>query len=126
MTTTGEPGTARSPGITYQQLLDADTHPVPDVLRLEHPQYLGSDDIDVGRYTSRAWHEEEVEHLWRRVWQYACRTDEIPEVGDYIRLRDRARLLHRGPHRGRRASRPIVNACLHRGRKLKDYDGRCS
>jgi len=33
-TTEAAPGTARSPGITYQQLLDQDTHPVPAVLRL--------------------------------------------------------------------------------------------
>jgi hypothetical protein len=34
-----DPRQARSPGITYQELLDADTHPVPDVLRLEAPKY---------------------------------------------------------------------------------------
>ncbi|MDP9463329.1 MAG: aromatic ring-hydroxylating dioxygenase subunit alpha, partial [Actinomycetota bacterium] len=59
---------ARSPGITYQQLLDTDTHEVPDVLRLESPRYLGSDDISTERYTSRGWHEREVERLWKRVW----------------------------------------------------------
>jgi hypothetical protein len=46
-------GTARSPGITYQQLLDTYTHTVPDVLRLESPRYLGSDDISVRRFTTR-------------------------------------------------------------------------
>ena len=35
----------RSPGITYQELLDADTHPVPDVLRLESPRFLGHEDV---------------------------------------------------------------------------------
>ena len=53
-------GEARSPGITYQQLLDRDTHDVPDVLRLYHPQYLGSEDVAASRYTSREWHEAEV------------------------------------------------------------------
>ena len=57
MTTTDEPGVARSPGITYQQLLDTDSKDVPAVLRLDRPQYLGSEDIDVTRYTSREWHE---------------------------------------------------------------------
>jgi len=82
--TTKESGMARSPGITYQELLDADTHPVPDVLRLESPQYLGSEDVDIGRYTTREWHEKEVTNLWSRVWQFACREDDIPEVGDYV------------------------------------------
>ena len=51
------PGEARSPGISYQQLLDTDTRPVPEVLRLESPRYLGSDDVDVAHFTSRAWHD---------------------------------------------------------------------
>ncbi len=58
MTTTdraADAGTARSPGISYQDLLDADTHPVPAVLRLESPRYLGSEDVAVERYTSREW-----------------------------------------------------------------------
>ena len=124
MTTTEEPGVARSPGITYQQLLDADSRDVPAVLRLEHPQYLGSDDIDVGRYISREWHEEEVDHVWRKVWQFACRTDEIPEVGDYYVyeiVRDSYVVI-----RTESGVKAYVNACLHRGRRLKDHDGHCS
>jgi phenylpropionate dioxygenase-like ring-hydroxylating dioxygenase large terminal subunit len=124
MTTTDEPGVARSPGITYQQLLDADSKEVPEVLRLEHPQYLGSEDIDISRYTSREWHETEAEHLWRNVWQYTCRTDEIPEVGDYYVyeiVRDSYIVM-----RTETGIKAYVNACLHRGRRLKDYDGRCS
>ena len=75
---------ARSPGITYQELLDTDTHEVPKVLRLESPRYLGSDDISIERYTSREWHEREVENLWKKVWQFACREEHIPHVGSYI------------------------------------------
>ena len=118
-------GSARSPGITYQELLDTDTHPVPDVLRLESPQYLGSEDIDVGRYTTRDWHEKEVANLWSRVWQFACREDDIPEVGDYA-VYD---IVHNSYVIVRTAPDQIKaypNACLHRGRRLKDYDGHCS
>ena len=64
--------------------LDTDTKEVPEVLRLESPQYLGSEDVDISRYTTRDWHELEVEHIWRKAWQFACRADEIPEVGDYL------------------------------------------
>ncbi|MBT5462588.1 MAG: aromatic ring-hydroxylating dioxygenase subunit alpha, partial [Gammaproteobacteria bacterium] len=31
----------RSPGITYQELLDQDSRPVPDVLRLQSPKDMG-------------------------------------------------------------------------------------
>ena len=57
-------GEARSPGISYQELLDTDTHEVPDVLRLESPRFLGDEDIPISRYTTREWHEVEVEKLW--------------------------------------------------------------
>lgn len=116
---------ARSPGLTYQQLLDADTHPVPDVLRLESPRYLGSQDIPNERYTSRAWHRLEVERLWSRVWQFACREEHIPEAGDYIvyEIADKSYVVVRQADGSIRA---FPNACLHRGRQLKDYDGHCS
>ena len=63
----------KPPTLTYQQLLDDDTKAVPDVLRLESPRYLGSDDVDIAHYVSRDVHEREVERLWSRVWQFACR-----------------------------------------------------
>ncbi len=115
----------RSPGVTYQQLLDADTKDVPEVLRLEHPATgLGTADISKERYTTRAWHLEEVEHIWRKAWQYACRTDEIPEVGDYhlYEIVNDSYIVIRTES----GIKAYVNACLHRGRRLKDYDGHCS
>ena len=59
-----------------QELLDQDTHPVPEVLRLQSSPYFGSEDISTERYTSREWHRKEVERLWKRVWQMACREEE--------------------------------------------------
>ena len=56
----------RSPGITYQQLLDQDSRPVPDVLRLQSPRDMGLQRYSVKRYTSAAWHELEVERLWKK------------------------------------------------------------
>jgi phenylpropionate dioxygenase-like ring-hydroxylating dioxygenase large terminal subunit len=123
--TTTEPGVARSPGITYQELLDADTHPVPDVLRLESPRYLGNADISIDRYISHEWHRREVERLWKRVWQFACREEHIPSPGDYIvyDIADLSFVVVRTANGGIKA---YPNACLHRGRRLKDYDGHCS
>ena len=125
MSASEELGKARSPGISYQHLLDTDTHPVPDVLRLESPKYLGSEDISVSRYTSREWHEAEKERLWSRVWQFACREDDIAEVGDY-KLYDIAGTSYIVIRSAPDEIKAYPNACLHRGRALKDYDGRCS
>jgi phenylpropionate dioxygenase-like ring-hydroxylating dioxygenase large terminal subunit len=119
-----DPG-ARSPGLSFQDLLDADTHPVPDVLRLQSPRYLGSADIPIERYTSREWHRREVDQLWSRVWQFACREEHIPEPGDYI-VYDIAELSFLVVRQADRTIKAYPNACLHRGRQLKEYDGRCS
>ncbi len=125
MTSERATGAARSPGISYQQLLDTDTHDVPVVLRLEAPKYLGSGDVSIDRYITREWHEREVTQLWGRVWQYVCRAEEIPEVGDhhvYTIARASYIVIRTAPDK----IQAYPNACLHRGRQLKDYDGRCS
>jgi phenylpropionate dioxygenase-like ring-hydroxylating dioxygenase large terminal subunit len=116
---------ARSPGLTFQDLLDADTHPVPDVLRLESPRYFGSEDIPIERYISREWHRREVDQLWSKVWQFACREEHIPEPGDYI-VYDIAELSFLVVRQQDGSIKAYPNACLHRGRQLKEYDGRCS
>ena len=123
--TVTEPRTARSPGVTYQELLDADTHPVPDVLRLQSPRFLGDQDIATERYTSREWHRREVERLWMRVWQFACREEHIPLPGDHI-VYDIAGLSFIVIRTNGGEIKAYPNACLHRGRRLKDYDGHCS
>ena len=115
----------RSPGITYQQLLDTDNYPVPEVLRLESPRFLGSEDVSKERYTSRAWHEREVERLWKRVWQFVCREEQIAEVGSYV-LYEIAGLSFIVVRTAPDEIKAHYNACLHRGRMLKDFDGRCS
>ena len=114
----------RSPGITYQELLDTDTRPVPPALRLESPRVTEPWQIPVERYTTRAWHEREIEHLWRRVWQFACREEEIPEVGDH-HVYDVANLSFLVV-RTESGIKAYPNACLHRGRRLKTFDGHCS
>ena len=128
MTATEQPTAGsgvRSPGVSYQDLLDADTHPVPDVLRLESPRYLGSADVPIERYISRESHRREVEQLWSRVWQFACCEEHIPAPGDYI-VYDIAELSFLVVRQPDGSIKAYPNACLHRGRQLKEYDGHCS
>ncbi|MDO7572280.1 MAG: aromatic ring-hydroxylating dioxygenase subunit alpha, partial [Pseudomonadales bacterium] len=112
----------RSPGITYQQLLDQDSRPVPDVLRLQSPKDMGLQRYSVKRYTSAAWHELEVERLWKKVWQFTCREEDIPEPGDHYRY-DIAGMSFLIVRTETGELKAYPNACLHRGRMLKEFDG---
>ncbi len=112
----------RSPGLTYQDLLDQDSRPVPDVLRLQSPKDLGHREYPVSRYTSKEWHDREVEHLWLKVWQMACREEDIPEPGDHLRY-DIAGMSFLVVRTETGEIRAYPNACLHRGRMLKEFDG---
>ncbi len=114
---------ARSTGISYQELLDADSRPVPEVLRWQSARELPSARVAIERYTSQAFHELEVERVWKKVWQMACREEDVPEVGDHhvYEIADLSILVVRSaPDR----IRAFHNVCLHRGRLLRDRDGR--
>lgn len=115
----------RSPGPSWQDVLDQDSRPVPDFLRAESPYLNGFGDIPKDRYLSREWHEKEKACLWSRVWQFACREEQIPEIGSYIvyEIADQSYLVSRVSEDEIKA---YPNVCLHRGRLLKTYDGRCS
>lgn len=117
------PRGARSAGPLYQEILDRDTRPVPEILRLESPMEPGVTRVPAERYTSRAFHDLEVEKLWKRVWQMACREEDIPEVGDYT-IYDIASLSFIIVRTRADEIKAFYNACLHRGRQLREFDGK--
>lgn len=116
-------GTDRSAGVSFARLLELDTHPVSEVMRRESPMPAGNTRVPAGVYTSKAWHDLEVEKLWGRVWQLACLEEEIPEIGDYhvYDIASMSFLIVRSAPDEIKAYR---NACLHRGRKLRTCAGK--
>jgi phenylpropionate dioxygenase-like ring-hydroxylating dioxygenase large terminal subunit len=113
----------RSSGISYQDLLDTDTRPVPEVLRLQSARDIPVVRVPIERYVSQAFHDLEVDKVWMKAWQFACREEELPEPGDHVvyEIADRSVLLVRGDDAKIRA---FHNVCLHRGRRLCDREGR--
>ena len=75
------------------------------------------------RYYDREFFELEKEHLWPRVWQVACRLEEIPEPGDFVEYEicDDSVLVVRQPDRSVKA---FHNACRHRATQLCKGAGR--
>ncbi|MFV0276542.1 MAG: aromatic ring-hydroxylating oxygenase subunit alpha, partial [Parahaliea sp.] len=74
-------------------------------------------DIDFSRDTCPDFFRREINRMWARTWQWACREEHIPAVGDYyvydigpwsiIVMRSAADRI-----------RGFYNSCLHRGTKL--------
>jgi len=116
-------GGDRSSGIDYLELLDQDSHPVRPIMRVESPMEPGPTLVPVERYYSKEFHDLEVEKVWKRVWQMACHEDDIPDVGDYL-VYDIADLSFLIVRSGEDEFKAFYNACLHRGRQLRDTDGK--
>ena len=114
---------ARRPRPSVQDVFEADAIPVPEIMREESPAVgQSTDDIAIERYFSKDWHDREVEQVWRKCWQLACRIEEIPNVGDHIVydiVHDSLLVVRTGPDE----IRAYVNACLHRGTMLRKEGG---
>ena len=110
-------GAARCPAFTVQEIIDRDGDRPDGSLTLESYRFLGDGDIPFERYTDRAFYDLEMERMWPRTWQWACREEHIPEVGDYyVYDIGKYSILVVRSHEGIKA---YHNSCLHRGTKLR-------
>ena len=109
---------ARSPSVSAQEHVHKDGRPVPDVFKIEAPRYLGDEDIPFDRYISQDFFDLEMEKMWNHTWQWACREEHIPEIGDYYvyEIGLQSVLIVRDKDKSIKA---YVNACLHRGTKFR-------
>ena len=111
------------PGPSVQEILAGDVNKAPAVMLSESPAVgLSEADVSSERYFSKAWHDREVEKVWRKTWQLACRVEEIPNVGDHIVYE----IVHDSLIVVRSADNEIrayVNSCLHRGTLLRTEAG---
>ena len=116
------PGEARCHGRPYADLLANETREVPHVIATDQYKYLGDEDLPVDRYIGKEFFEREVDKMWSRVWQMACREEDIPNVGDHIvyEIFDWSFIVVRSAEINIKA---FYNSCLHRGRKLKTSNG---
>jgi phenylpropionate dioxygenase-like ring-hydroxylating dioxygenase large terminal subunit len=73
--------------------------------------------VPAERYTSQEFHDLERERLWPRMWQVACRDEDLPRVGDFMEytITDYSILVVRTRNGGVKA---FHNACMHRGTQL--------
>lgn len=82
------------------------------------------DRIPAERYYDREFYDLECERLWTRVWQMACRLEEIPEPGDFVEYENvgQSIIVLRQDDGTVRA---FYNTCRHRGTRLLQDRGNC-
>jgi phenylpropionate dioxygenase-like ring-hydroxylating dioxygenase large terminal subunit len=103
-------------------LLKADSHEIGPGLRSQGNYLPPTTRIPLSRYFDPAFAALEKERLWKKVWQYACREEDIPNVGDRVpyTVGDMSFVIVRSAPKEIRA---FYNACLHRGTRLCDGPG---
>jgi len=109
--------TDRHPGDTYEDILLRDSRPVPDYLREGRIPDGGVLPVAASRYYDHDFFEKEARYLWAKIWQMACREEDIPNVGDYqiYEILGKSLIVVRTQSNEIKA---LHNVCLHRGRKL--------
>lgn len=75
------------------------------------------------RYYDQEFFDQERDHLWSKVWQMACRLEEIRDVGDFVEYKifDQSVIIVRS----KSGVKAFHNACRHRGVKLAVDRGNC-
>jgi phenylpropionate dioxygenase-like ring-hydroxylating dioxygenase large terminal subunit len=112
-------GEARCPDApSTQEIIARDKVGAPDWVCSESYQFLGNEDISTERYIDSAYAKRELGTLWKTTWQFACREEHIPAVGDYY-VYDLAHYSFIVTRVSKNEIRAYYNACLHRGTKLR-------
>lgn len=106
----------------YQGLLDREVREVPVALRTTSAGHLEPTELAPSRYFDADFHLLEVERVWGRTWQMACREEQIPQPGDSLvyEIADTSLIVVRDYLDEIRA---YHNSCLHRGTQLRTRPG---
>jgi phenylpropionate dioxygenase-like ring-hydroxylating dioxygenase large terminal subunit len=103
---------------SFEEIMRGDGGKVNEVLTRRSNPTQSREDIPFHRYITQEFFDLEMEKMWRKVWQYVCRDDQVAEPGDYM-VYDIGRhsvVVVRGDDGALKA---YHNSCLHRGTKLK-------
>lgn len=113
----------RHPSESYEDILERDTRAIPDHLRQGPVRDLGDEGVPVTNYFDPDHFAKEVRHVWLKVWQWACREEDIPNPGDVFIYENVGKSVIVVRQRDD-SIKAFYNVCLHRGRKLVDSAGR--
>ena len=115
-------GEARAPGTSIADVLASDQHPAPAALTASQYAFLGDADLPASRFTCPDFFRQEMSAMWSRTWQWACREEHIPGVGDHY-------VYDIGPYSvvvtrvAEDQVKAFINSCTHRGTRLLGEEG---
>jgi nitrite reductase/ring-hydroxylating ferredoxin subunit len=90
--------------------------------RMQHDDLAEAMTFGTEPYLSADYARKEGDRLWAKVWQHACRIEEIPKVGDFVTydiLDDSIIVIRTAAD----TIKAYHNVCMHRGRRLVDGCG---
>jgi phenylpropionate dioxygenase-like ring-hydroxylating dioxygenase large terminal subunit len=98
--------------------------PFPNHLLIAKPPYRpGVKRVAVDRFFKQEYHDLEVEKIWKKTWQWACREEEIPDVGDHY-LYEIAEMSFIIMRTAENEFKAYWNSCPHRARRIRDHSGK--
>jgi phenylpropionate dioxygenase-like ring-hydroxylating dioxygenase large terminal subunit len=100
------------------ELLKQDSHALPSGLAMHGDHVPPVTPIPFTRYYDPEFAKLENEKLWSKSWQFACRTEDIPNVGDRVPYDVGNFMSYVIVRSGPNEFRAFNNACLHRGTRL--------
>ena len=103
--------------MTFESIVGKDQEPRAPMWQKRGDLMPGPRLIPYDRYYDPKYVDLEVEHIWNKMWQVACRAEDIPNIGDRLNydIVDRSYLIVRT---GENEFKAFYNSCRHRGRKL--------
>ena len=108
-------GTVSAP--LYDDVIASDLVDAPDIFR-ETGNYLPrSNKIPYRNYTDPQYAKLEHEYMWKKSWQFACREEDLPNVGDCLPY-DVGELSFIIVRAGEDKFHAFYNSCTHKGTKL--------
>lgn len=111
-------GSEQSP--IYDKIIASDAVPPPDYIKQRGNYLPGTDSIPFRVYVDPAYAALELEHVWKKCWQFACREEELPEIGSRLAY-DVGPLSFMIVRTGDDSFAAYDNFCLHRGTRLCSF-----
>lgn len=116
------PGEARAEGPSVADTLRSDKIPPPPPLLETSYQFTTDMDLEPERYTSSEFFQREMDKVWSKSWQWACREEHLQDVGDnhVYDIGNYSVIIVRVDEDTIKA---FLNTCTHRGTRLLGAQG---